>query len=153
MALVEKNPPANAGNLRDTGSIPGSRRSPGGRYGNWLQPSCLEKPMDREAWQPMVHRVTESQTRLSDLVCSITVCLKLTQHCKSAICQWNTFIYFFIEIPCILNIALYACQSQTPNPSLLPTILPGNRKFVLSVCDSVSVLYISSLVTFFVAVV
>ena len=34
MALVVKNPPANAGNLRDMGSIPGSRRSPGGRYGN-----------------------------------------------------------------------------------------------------------------------
>ena len=42
MELVIKNPPANAGDIRDTGSIPGSGRSPGGGYGNPLQCSCLE---------------------------------------------------------------------------------------------------------------
>ena len=54
-----KNPPANAGHVRDTGSIPGSRRSPGGGHGNPLQFSCLEKPMDRGAWLATVHRVKE----------------------------------------------------------------------------------------------
>ena len=50
VVLVVKNLPANTGDLRDTGSIPGSGRSPGGGYGNPLQYSCLENPTDREAW-------------------------------------------------------------------------------------------------------
>ena len=58
--LVVKNPPANAGDKRDVGSIPGSGRSPGGGHGNPLQDSCLENPMDRGAWWPIVHRVAES---------------------------------------------------------------------------------------------
>ena len=44
-----KNLPANAGHLRDVGSIPGLQRSPGGGHGNPLQYSCLESPMDRGA--------------------------------------------------------------------------------------------------------
>ena len=44
-----KNLPANAGDIRDAGSTPGSGRSPGGGHGNPLQYSCLENPMDREA--------------------------------------------------------------------------------------------------------
>ena len=42
-----KNPPANAGDVRDAGSAPGSGRSPGGRHGNSLEYPCLENPMDR----------------------------------------------------------------------------------------------------------
>ena len=57
MALVVKNPPANAGDERDVGSIPGSGRSPGGGHGNPLQYSCLENPMDRGAWQATLHGV------------------------------------------------------------------------------------------------
>ena len=52
-----KNPPAGAGNIRDASLIPGSGRSPGGGHGNPLQYTCLENPMDREAWQATVHRV------------------------------------------------------------------------------------------------
>ena len=44
--LVVKNPPANAGDITDTGSVPGSERSPGGGHGNPLQSSCMEYPMD-----------------------------------------------------------------------------------------------------------
>ena len=44
-----KEPPTNAGNARDAGSVPGSRRSPGGGHGDPLQYSCLENPMDRGA--------------------------------------------------------------------------------------------------------
>ena len=50
VALVMKNTPANAGDLRDTGLIPGSGRSSGGGHGNPLQYSCLENPIDRGAW-------------------------------------------------------------------------------------------------------
>ena len=62
VALVVKNLCANAGDKRDSGSIPGLGRSPGGGHGNPLQYSCLENPMDRGAWWATVHRVTKSQT-------------------------------------------------------------------------------------------
>ena len=64
VALLVKSPSANAGDLRDTGSIPGSGRSPGGGHSNPLQCSCLEKPMDRGAcglWS----MGSQSQTQLS----------------------------------------------------------------------------------------
>ena len=66
MALVVKNPPANAV-VRDLDSVPGSERSPGGGHGNPPQYSCLENPMDRGAWRAMVHRVTKSLIQLKQL--------------------------------------------------------------------------------------
>ena len=62
-----KNPPANAGDIRGVGSISGSGRSPGGGNGNPLRYSCLENPMDKGAWQSIVHRVAKSQTRPKQL--------------------------------------------------------------------------------------
>ena len=59
-----KNPPANAGDRRDLGLIPGLKRPPGGGNGNALQYSCLENPMDGQACLATVHRVGKSQTRL-----------------------------------------------------------------------------------------
>ena len=56
VALMVKKPPANAGDIRDAGSIPGLGRSPGEGNGNLLQ-YCLENPVDRGAWQATVHRV------------------------------------------------------------------------------------------------
>ena len=62
---VVQNLPANAGDTKDLGSIPGWGRCPGGENGYPLQYSCLESSMDRGAWQATVHRVTKSWTRLS----------------------------------------------------------------------------------------
>ena len=59
-----KNPPVNAGGIRDIGSIPGSGRSPIDGDGNPLQYSCLDNPMDRGAWQATVCRVAKGWTRL-----------------------------------------------------------------------------------------
>ena len=59
VALVVKKPPANAGYLRDVGSVPRLERSPGGGNGNPLQYSCLENSMNRRAWR--AHSVTQSQ--------------------------------------------------------------------------------------------
>ena len=59
MALGVKNPPANAGDIRDAGLVPGLGRYPGGEHGNPLQYSCLENPMDRGAWQAIVHGVAK----------------------------------------------------------------------------------------------
>ena len=67
MALVVKNPPANARNIKDVGSIPGLGRSTGGGHGNPLQYSCLENSIDRGAWWAIVHGVTESWTQLRQL--------------------------------------------------------------------------------------
>ena len=57
---VVENLPANAGDIRDSGLIPGLGRSPGEGHGNSLQYSCLDKPMDRGAWKVMDHRVEKS---------------------------------------------------------------------------------------------
>ena len=67
MALAVKNLPANAGDVRDVGLIPGSERSPGGRHGVLLQYSCLENPMDRGAWWAIIHMVPKTWTCLKRL--------------------------------------------------------------------------------------
>ena len=59
VVLVVKNLPTSAGDIRDVGSIPGLRRSPGGRHGNPVQHSCLDNPMDKGAWRATVHGVTK----------------------------------------------------------------------------------------------
>ena len=66
------------GDVRDTGSIPGLGRSPGGGHGDTLQYSCLENPMDKGAWQATVLRVTHIQTQLKRLsvhTYSVHICL------------------------------------------------------------------------------
>ena len=70
-----KNPPVNAGDVRETGSTRGSGRSPGGGCGNPLRYSCLKNPRDRGAWWAAVHRVTKKQTRLKSLS---TACRELS---------------------------------------------------------------------------
>ena len=59
VSLMGKDPPANAGDVRGLGWIPGLQSSPGAGHGNPLQYSCLENPMHRGAWRATVHRVTE----------------------------------------------------------------------------------------------
>ena len=79
--LVVKNAPANTGDMRDSGWISGSGRSPGEGNGNPPQYSCLENPMDRGAWWVTVHRIAKSQAWLKELsthayffLCEINVC-------------------------------------------------------------------------------
>ena len=67
VALVVKNLPANAGDVREAGSVPGWGRSPGGGNGNPLLYSCLENPIDRGAWLATVQSVINSQTQLKRL--------------------------------------------------------------------------------------
>jgi len=57
-----KNSPANAGDVKDAGLIPGLGRSPGGGHSIPVQCCCLENPMDRGAWWATVHRVAKSRT-------------------------------------------------------------------------------------------
>ena len=75
---------ASAGNAGDPGSIPGLERSPGEGNGNPLQYSCLENPMEGEAWWATVHGVANSQTRLSEFTS-----LHFTSTCQHALeTQW-----------------------------------------------------------------
>ena len=67
VTLMIKNPPANAGDIRDIGSTPGSGRSPGGGHGDPLQYPSLVNPMDRGAWWATVHEVAKRWTWLKRL--------------------------------------------------------------------------------------
>ena len=82
-----KNLPANAGDITDVDSIPVLGRLPRGGHDNPLQHSCLENPMDREAWWAIVHRVTKSQTQLkllnSHTSSKPTSCCSFTQLCPT----------------------------------------------------------------------
>ena len=69
VALMVKNLPANTGNTRDWGSIPGLGRPPGVGNSNLLQYSCLGNPVDRGAWWAIVQGVAKSRTRLSMCAC------------------------------------------------------------------------------------
>ena len=73
VVLVVKNPPANAGDIRGAGLIPGLGRSPGGGYGNPLQCSCLENPRDRGAWWAAIYGLAQSRTQLKWLSSSIRI--------------------------------------------------------------------------------
>ena len=81
--LVTKDPPANVGNIiRDVGSISGLGRSPRGKHGNPLQYSCLENPMDRGAWQAIVHSVAKNWTRLLSMHAQCRKCYRRLQYRK-----------------------------------------------------------------------
>ena len=74
VVLVVKILTANAGDIRDVGSIPGLGRSPGGGHGNPLQYSCLENPTDGKVWQATVHGVAKSQTQVKSLSMHAQMC-------------------------------------------------------------------------------
>ena len=78
MVLVVRNLPANAGDVRDVGSILGSGRSLREEHGNPLQYSCLDNPMDRGAWRAIVHGVAKSWTLRQLLTLKLTFSLSLS---------------------------------------------------------------------------
>ena len=89
VTLVVKNSSANAGRVKDKGSISQSGRSPGRGHDNPLLYSCLENPMDRRVWQATVHGVTKSQTRLKRQYTG-----RLTWEYISFSC-WITYLVYF----------------------------------------------------------
>ena len=92
-----KNPPASAGDITDTSSIPGSGRSPGGGHGNPLQYSCLENPMDKGAWQATVHGVAKNQTGLKQLS---------THACRAHLFFFFIFAFCFLNFISFLNFTI-----------------------------------------------
>ena len=93
VALVVKNPPANAGDVRDTGLILGAGRSPRGGHGNPLQYSCLENPTDRGAWRATVHEITD-QTWLKRFSTQ-----EQKDHVEHGPCAGLTFYHPFPKYP------------------------------------------------------
>ena len=105
---VVKNTPANVGEVRDSGLIPGLGRSPGGGHDNPLQYSCLDNPMDGGAWWATVHRDTKSQTRLKQLSSKHTHgfyhTIKIKDECgcklelsnsdRTQLCLWDALLCF-----------------------------------------------------------
>ena len=111
-APMVKNPPASIG---DTGSIPGSGRSPGGGNGNALQSSCLQNCMDRGAWQATVHRVAQRWTRLkrlSTLVQGFRETSLLGFDCYSSVQRWHVFCSFSPDTNAVSE-AVEACTSPS----------------------------------------
>ena len=102
-ALVVKNPPANAGDIRDSGSIAGSRRSPGGGHGHALQYSWLEKSWKKGAWRVSVHSVAKSWTQLKQL--STHAHWNFLEVCFSLRVNWLMSVFhkcvLFFSISCL----------------------------------------------------
>ena len=95
VVLVVKNPAANAGNIRDTSSIPGLGRSSGGGHGNPLQYSCLENPTDRGVWQVTVYGLARVRHNWSDLAhTSVYTVFCLWDHIKYVL----SAVFFFFSI-------------------------------------------------------
>ena len=80
MAVVVKNPPANAEDVRDVSLTPGSGRDPGEGNGNPLWYSCLENPMGRRAWWATVHGVAKSWTQLKRLSTHACMMLRMVKY-------------------------------------------------------------------------
>ena len=80
VALVVKIPPVNVGDVREIGSIPGLKRSPGGGHGNLLQYSCLENPTDRGALQATVHRDAKVRHDRCDFLAHMQAFMTRTEH-------------------------------------------------------------------------
>ena len=115
VALVVKNPPAKAGDVRNVGLIPGSGRSPGGGHGNTFQYSCLENAMDRGVWSAIVHGVAKIGNDWSDLAC-MHACMH-SQSPDMKISLWVTL--YFMET----SLLLYRYQAFRGSPELCFTFL------------------------------
>ena len=93
-----KNPPDNAGDMIDVGSIPELGRSPGEGHGNPLQYSCLENPMDKGAWRAAVHRVSKSQTQLKQVSIYIYIYIYIYMCVCVCVCICVCILFIFFPI-------------------------------------------------------
>ena len=117
VVLVVKNPPVNAGDGGNAGSIPGSGTSPRRGHGNPLQYSCLENPMDRGPWRATVHEVAESHRWLKWLSTHALLLQRIQyfffnwgivafQYCFSFCCTVKWINDKYTYIPSLLDLPL-----------------------------------------------
>ena len=107
VALLVKNPPANAEGERDACLIPGSGICPGGGNGNPLHCPCLEDPLDRGAWWATVYGAAKSQRPLSDWVCMCAYTHTHT-HTHYKLCQL-LFLCLFHTVPKMRQSLIIIC--------------------------------------------
>ena len=121
VAPVEKNPPANARDVRDVSSIPGWRRSHEGRHGIPLQYSCLENTMDRGSWGTTIRRVAESHTtEATQQACTLS--MLFSPLCYMVACKFQTSCSVFSTQPGFrtLQISLPCAEASR--------LLPGSTR-------------------------
>ena len=111
VALMVKNSPANAGDVRDAGLIPGLGRSPAGWNGNPLQYSCLKNPVDRGALWAIVHRVAKNQTWLKQ------PSMHISMHARVAVSMRNNQRTSINYLPSIFNATFRMACPCLRNPS------------------------------------
>ena len=98
--------------IRDSRSIPGWGRSPGGEIGNPLQYSCLENSTDRGAWQVTVHGVAKSQTQLSDWT-TATRMLWFSELCITFVSRGCISYFIIFNTLCnIVYLRVQRCHSR-----------------------------------------
>ena len=125
VALVVKNPSANAGDAKDVGWIPGLGKSPGGLgHGNPLQYSCLENSMDRGAWGVTVHRVSKSWTQLKRLSMHAHLQNNVKMHpdYKTYISSWYSTIPFHNECSMLPSKYFLSLISRILSMFLIPFV-------------------------------
>ena len=129
----KKNPPVNAGEVRDEGSIPGSERSPGGEHGSPLQYSFLENSMDRGAWWDRNYGVTKNWTWLKPLSTQVWAFCTWDHH-KAGICSYapfplSSFVPFFLFLYFLMS-----PPGDLPNPAIKPrsSRIAGRRFYHLN---------------------
>ena len=114
---------ASAGDIRDTGSIPGSGKSTGGGHGNPLQYSCLENPMDRGAWWATAPGATKSPTQLKWLSTHVA-CIQLifiegknypfSTALKTNLLYMKSHVVLFLDsLFCSVGLFVYPCNNTT----------------------------------------
>ena len=140
MALMVKNLPTKAGEVRHSGWIPGSGRSPRGGHGNPLQYSCLENPMDRGAWWAAVHGVAQSRTRLKQLSTQVQVgvgplCF-VTAESRDARAALQPFICCRgLDMIAICCSSQCACSRSRLVGSLAGEMICGPSRFISRLCS------------------
>ena len=110
-----KNPPANAGDVRDGRSIPGLKDPPEGGHGSPLQCCCLENPMDRGAWWATVHRLPKRWTWLKRVSMQSPLDAKYPVHfARVSACQLHSCINFTLKASVVLEITVLFPGSSSP---------------------------------------
>ena len=102
-------------NAGDLGLILGSGRSPGEGSGNLLQYSCLENPMDREAWQTTVPGISKSRIRLSDFTFILLLERKVMTNLDSVLKSRDITLSTKVRLvkAMVFPVVMYGCESWT----------------------------------------
>ena len=132
-----KNPPTNAGDTGQAGSIPGSGRFLGVGNGNLFQYSCLENFTNRRTWSATVHGIAESDTTKHAGLCSETASINFLKVLKVrsptyVLLGWNSYIYRALFLLEALGEKPLPCLFQLMEMAQIPSLVPAFSVFKAS---------------------